>query len=88
MNRPIANILYTDEFHIIVLCPFCGTLHKHGSAITQGESRSSHCKKGEYEFGNVISPRDLGLAIKRREYDLQRKRKPKAVKEATPEPTE
>ena len=78
MNRPIATIIYTDETQILVQCPFCKTLHKHGSAISVGESRSSHCGKGEYEFGNVISPHDLALALKRREYDLIRKRKTKS----------
>lgn len=77
MNRPTAPIVFTDEYHVIVICPYCDTYHKHGTTITTGESRSANCHKGEYILGDVISPRTIRIAVKRREADLERKRKPK-----------
>jgi hypothetical protein len=79
MNRPTAPIIFTDEFQVTVICPYCSTYHKHGKAITANESRSADCYKGEYILGDVISPKVIQIAIKRRDADCKRKRKPVLV---------
>lgn len=75
MNRPTAPIIFTDEFQITVICPYCSTYHKHGKAITKGESRSADCHKGEYILGEVIPPKIIQIALKKRDADCKRKRK-------------
>jgi hypothetical protein len=88
MNRPTAPIIFTDEYQVTVICPYCSMYHKHGKTITVGESRSADCHKGEYILGDVIPPNIIAIALKRREADCKRKRKPVIItgQLTTPQP--
>lgn len=75
----VATILYADDQQVLVLCPYCDTFHKHTSTPAKNEPKTAHCQKGEYIFGSVVNPRDIKFALKRRAYELERKRKPKSI---------
>jgi hypothetical protein len=77
MSLPEADILYCDETTVVILCPYCDMVHKHGTGLhasIEGHTRSSHCHKGEYKFGNVITGTEIKLSIKNRKYDIMTKR--------------
>ena len=74
MSRPSATIIFVDAEGVIVICPFCLKLHKHGATMTTNESRSSHCLKGEYILGEVMSEKDVVLAIEYRQREQNRLR--------------
>jgi hypothetical protein len=77
MTTPEAHILYCDESLVVVLCPFCDMVHKHSvgvPAATEWDYRSSHCRKGDYKFGKVLTGADLKTCIKSRENAIQSKR--------------
>lgn len=78
MNRTTAPVMFIDELYTTVICPYCKSYHKHSNTTTLGVSYISHCSKGEYVLGDVISPNIILIALKRREADCKRKRKPKA----------
>jgi len=78
MQRPHAEILYSDPEICIVLCPYCKQKHKHGDLWGADDARSSHCRKGEYLLGNPISDAELFAAIKLRRYTVEQKRKYRA----------
>jgi hypothetical protein len=86
MSRPSALVVFTDADCVIVSCPFCQKLHKHGASITANESRSSHCQKGEYILGDVLSDKEVALAIEYRQREKERcrvrKQKEKAERNA------
>lgn len=75
MERPTADILYSDEVITIVLCPYCKGKHKHGDLWGANDARQSHCKQGEYLLGNPITDAYLFQAIKEKRDMSERKRR-------------
>lgn len=70
-----ANCIFADETCIIVLCPFCDKLHRHGTPRNLGESRVSHCQKGEYTIGEVFSDDCVRQALKTHQRGIEAKRR-------------
>jgi len=66
-----AIMIYVDDVHCFVICPYCDTIHKHG--VAPGASyRSSHCQQGEYKLGTLIEASYTRKAIERRQAELGR----------------
>jgi hypothetical protein len=49
-----AIIICQNEYSVNVICPFCKTIHKHGTGgnltYERYEYRGADCHKGEYRF--------------------------------------
>lgn len=76
---PAAFILFADHEEYIVMCPHCEMFHKHKQTGIPNEIKSAYCGKGNYSLGQVVNPRDLQRALKRRNYELEKKRKPNVL---------
>lgn len=72
-----ASCVFADESTLIVLCPYCSKLHRHGSGATPG-GRVAHCGKGEYFIGTVFSDQYIAQAFKQHQKLLETKRKKKS----------
>lgn len=66
-----ASCVFADETVIIVLCPYCSKLHKHGGT----GPRAAHCHKGEYTVGEVFSDQFIEQAFKQHQKRLEARRK-------------
>jgi len=76
-----ATTIYADETHVIVICPYCQTTHKHGNA-PGANYRSSHCNQGEYKLGPLIEPYYIFKAIERRQFELGRMKEKRILAKA------
>ena len=76
-----ASCIYSDETTILVLCPFCGKLHKHGGGSAT-EIRAAHCHKGEYLIGEIFSDVYITNAFKIHKRVLVAARAKRAEKKA------
>jgi len=81
MEIPKAIVIYTDAETCVVICPYCLQYHRHGmpSGTTLNERRSSHCHKGEYDFGEVVHSLDMYKSLARRKKDCSRNHKKKVA---------
>ena len=68
-----ANCIFVDDVIMLVLCPYCDRMHKHG--IANVGSRSAHCGKGEYTIGEVFSDQFILQAFKQHQMKLKAQRK-------------
>jgi hypothetical protein len=68
-----ASCVFADETTLIVFCPYCSKLHKHGAG-TVG-TRMAHCHKGEYVVGEVFSDQFIAQAFKQHQKKLEARRK-------------
>lgn len=68
-----ASCVFADETTLIVFCPYCSKLHKHGSGVAG--PRMAHCHRGEYIVGTVFSDQFIEQAFKQHQKKLEAKRK-------------
>lgn len=72
---PSAFVVSSDAHSVSVMCPFCYKVHRHGAeAVVVG----SHCLPGrsrDYIIGGQPNWDVIGLALKKRDSDILRKRK-------------
>jgi len=69
-----ASCVFADETTLIVFCPYCAKLHKHGSGAGTGP-RTAHCHRGEYVIGEVFSDQFIEQAFKQHQKKLEARRK-------------
>jgi hypothetical protein len=75
---PKVDVLFSDGTCCLVMCSYCNRIHKHSELTT--EPVVAHCRKGSYTMGDEITGKELWAAIKRRNYELDMKRKQYAKK--------
>jgi hypothetical protein len=68
-----ANCIFVDDVIMIVLCPYCDRIHKHG--VANAGSRSAHCGKGEYTIGEVFSDAYVYQAFKQYKQKTEARRR-------------
>lgn len=68
-----ASCVFADETTLIVFCPYCAKLHKHGSGVAG--SRVAHCHRGEYTVGAIFSDQFIEQAFKQHQKKLEARRK-------------
>ena len=68
-----ASCIFADETALIVICPYCAKLHRHGAGAVPG-ARTAHCGKGEYMIGDVFSDSYIAQAFKQYKTRLGAKR--------------
>ena len=68
-----APCVFADETTLIVFCPYCSKLHKHGSGVAG--ARMAHCHRGEYTVGAVFSDQFIEQAFKQHQKKLEARRK-------------
>lgn len=71
--RMQASCVFADESTLIVFCPYCSKLHKHGSGVVG--PRVAHCHRGEYIVGGVFSDQFIEQAFKQHQKKLEARRK-------------
>lgn len=74
----VAAIVFKDEAHTYVVCPYCHKVHRHGN-VDEGQPLTSHCFQGDYTVGPMFDFAGVVTAVSRRSKDMERK---KALREA------
>ena len=74
----VAAVVFRDEAHTYVVCPFCCKVHRHGN-VEEGQTLTSHCFQGDYTVGPMFDFAGVMAAVSRRTKDVERK---KALREA------
>lgn len=68
-----APCVFADETTLLVFCPYCAKLHKHGSGVVG--PRVAHCQRGEYVVGEAFSDQFIEQAFKQHQKKLVARRK-------------
>jgi hypothetical protein len=69
----VAAIVFKDEVHTYVVCPYCLKVHRHGN-VDEGQGLTSHCFQGDYTVGPMFDFAGVMTAVNRRSKDMERKR--------------
>ena len=69
-----APMLYCDRTSICVACPFCPLTHLHIQEGMGSKFAMSHCQKGVYKFGDLLTGDEIQRLIKRNRKSLASKR--------------
>ena len=67
-DLPVAPMLYCDKEHVVVACPYCPMTHKHCMSNRNPSNYmfgSSHCCKGDYKFGDLLTGEEIRRLIQR-----------------------
>lgn len=75
-NVPSAITLHSDLDHIVVLCPYCRSTHKHDTIRKAEQEVVSLCQKGHYILvKEALDGKSIDFALRRRDMTNKYKRK-------------
>lgn len=68
-----AVVVGRSDYQVYVRCPYCYDTHKHGLMMREsidGQSRGSHCGKGDY---TIISREDAQKKLEAKKAEIMKK---------------
>jgi len=57
-DMPVATMVHCEKDYVVVICPYCPLTHLHTMANRNPFQHcfgSSHCCKGDYKFGELLT---------------------------------
>jgi hypothetical protein len=66
-DLPVAPMLHCEKNYVVVVCPYCPMTHLHDMThrnTSQFCFGSSHCCKGDYKFGDLITGENIRGMLK------------------------